>query len=57
MMFRRRVDNEERKVGIIIYTSQKQSGVERWSVKTKFLKILQNSLENTCVRVSFLIKL
>ena len=28
----------------------------RWSLKKALLKILQNSLENTCVRVSFLTK-
>ena len=31
--------------------------VQRCSVKTVILKILQNSQENTCVRVSLLIKL
>ena len=31
--------------------------VQRCSVKTVFLKIWENSQENTCVRVSFLIKL
>ena len=31
--------------------------VQRWSVKNVFLEISQNSQENTCVRVSFLIKL
>ena len=30
--------------------------VQWFSVKRKFLKILQKSLENTCARVSFLIK-
>ena len=30
---------------------------QRWSVKKVFLEILQNSQENTCGRVSFLIKL
>ena len=30
---------------------------QRWSVKKLFLKISQNSQENTCARVSFLIKL
>ena len=29
----------------------------RYSVRKVFLKFLQNSQENTCVRVSFLIKL
>ena len=31
--------------------------VQRRSAKKVFLKILQNSEENTCARVSFLIKL
>ena len=31
--------------------------VQRYSVKKVFLEILQNSQENTCVRVSFLTKL
>ena len=31
--------------------------VQRCSVKKVFLELLQNSQENTCVRVSFLIKL
>ena len=31
--------------------------VQRWSVKKVFLEISQNSQENTCVRVSFFIKL
>ena len=31
--------------------------VRRFSAKKVFLKILQNSHENTCARVSFLIKL
>ena len=30
---------------------------QRYSVKKVFLEILQKSLENTCARVSFLIKL
>ena len=34
-----------------------ESVLRRCSVKKTFLKILQNSLENTCARVSFLIKL
>ena len=33
-----------------------EAGVQRCSVKKVFLEILQNSQENTCVRVSFLIK-
>ena len=35
----------------------KETVNRRCSVKTVFLKILQNSQENTCARVSFLIKL
>ena len=35
----------------------KEAVSQRWSVKKVFLKILQNSQENTCARVSFLIKL
>ena len=31
--------------------------VQRYSLKKVLLEILQNSQENTCVRVSFLIKL
>ena len=31
--------------------------IQRCSMKKVFLKILQNSQENTCARVSFLIKL
>ena len=34
-----------------------EAAVRRCSVRQVFLKILQNLLENTCVRVSFLIKL
>ena len=30
---------------------------QRWSVKNVFLEILRNSQENTCARVSFLMKL
>ena len=35
----------------------KEAFVQRCSVKTVFLEISQNSQENTCARVSFLIKL
>ena len=34
-----------------------EAAVQRCSIKKEFLKILQNSQENTCVRVSFLQKL
>ena len=36
---------------------QEQSVVRKWSVKKVFLEISQISLENTCTKVSFLIKL
>ena len=36
---------------------EKKQSARRCSVKTVFLDILQNSQENTCARVSFLIKL
>ena len=39
------------------YRSITEAVVQRCSVKKVFLKILQNSKENTCARVSFLIKL
>ena len=35
----------------------KEAAVQRCSVKTVFLESSQNSQENTCARVSFLIKL
>ena len=35
----------------------KEAAIRSCSVKTVFLKISQNSQENTCARVSFLIKL
>ena len=35
----------------------KEVDVQRFSVKKVFLEILQNSQENTCARVAFLIKL
>ena len=34
-----------------------ESVVQRYSVKNVFLKVSQNSQENTCVRVSFLMML
>ena len=34
-----------------------EAAAQRCSVKQVFLEILENSLENTCARVSFLIKL
>ena len=41
------------------FFSQKypESVIQKWSVKKAFLKTSQNSQENTCVDVSFLIKL
>ena len=41
------------------FFSQKysESVIQKWSVKMAFLKTSQNSQENTCVDVSFLIKL
>ena len=36
---------------------RKEVDVQRFSVKKVFLEILQNSQENTCARVAFLIKL
>ena len=36
---------------------QAEAFVRRYSVKKVLLEILQNSQENTCIRVSFLIKL
>ena len=34
-----------------------EAAIQRYSVKSVFLKILENSQENPCTRVSFLIKL
>ena len=34
-----------------------EATVRRWSTKQMFLKMLQNSQENTCVGVWFLIKI
>ena len=39
------------------HTDLFKSRHQRCSIKKVFLEILQNSLENTCARVSFLIKL
>ena len=35
------------------YMLKTEAGAQRYSVKKVFLKILQNSEENTCARVSF----
>ena len=40
-----------------IYVVEIETVVQRCSVKNVFLKISQNSQQNTCARVSFLIKL
>ena len=40
-----------------IYFQKLEAVVQRCSVKKVFLEILQNSQENTCARVSFLIRL
>ena len=41
-----------------LFSSQPKEAVSwRYSIKKVFLEILQNSQENTCARVSFLIKL
>ena len=40
-----------------IYVVEIETVVQRCSVKNVFLKISQNSEQNTCARVSFLIKL
>ena len=42
---------------IFSFLEQTAAVVQRCSVKKAFLKILQNSQENTCARISFLIKL
>ena len=42
---------------ILLLGSHMEALVRRCSVKKVFLEILQNSQENTCARVSFLIKL
>ena len=49
---------EKRKIKALKNKVEKAEAVARtWSVKKVFLEISQNSQENTCVRVSFLIKL
>ena len=40
-----------------IFDVRSEAVVRRYSVKNVFLEILQNSEQNTCARVSFLIKL
>ena len=42
---------------VIIGSIKTEAVVQRCSVKKVFLKISQNSQENTCARASFLIKL
>ena len=42
---------------MLVYRSIYRSSRQGCSVKKVFLEISQNSLENTCARVSFLIKL
>ena len=44
-------------IDVCKYTVNSEVVAQRWSVKNVFLEILQNSQENTCTRVSFLIKL
>ena len=46
-------------LGVVYCTepSSPEAGAQRCSVKKVFLEISHNSRENTCVRVSFLIKL
>ena len=52
---------EKKKAGIelfgLVVESNSRSSYQRCSIKKEFLKLLQNSQENTCVRVSFLMKL
>ena len=49
---------EKRKIKALKNKVEKAEAVARtWSVKKVFLEISQNSQENTCVRVSFLIML
>ena len=43
--------------GALLWIKNSESVVRRCSVKKVFLEILQNSQENACARVSFLIKL
>ena len=42
---------------LISFSSHIRNSHQRCSIKKTCLKILQNSQENTCIRVSFLIKL
>ena len=42
---------------VYIWTDHSEAVAQRCSVKKMFLQLLQNSQENTCARVSFLIKL
>ena len=42
---------------VYIWTDHSEAVAQRCSVKKMFLELLQNSQENTCARVSFLIKL
>ena len=48
---------EEKDHEVIIGSIKTEAVVQRCSVKKVFLKISQNSQENTCARASFLIKL
>ena len=49
--------NTKRKFTKILSYQGVKAVVRRCSVKKEFLEISQNSQENTCVRISFLIKL
>ena len=52
------VSGETELIFLVSFSSQQSEAVARtYSVKKVFLKISQNSEENTCTRVSFLIKL
>ena len=51
------VDFEQVNVSWVCELIQSEAVAQTCSVKKMFIKILQNSEENTCVRVSFLIKL
>ena len=42
---------------MISFFKSSEAVIQMYSVKKVFLKISQNSQENTCARVSFLIKL
>ena len=57
-----KIDNKEleklvRYISLLTNTPHAEEDVQRCSVKKVFLEISQNSQENTCSRVSFLIKL